>query len=82
MSNRKKIEKTCKDSGLEIIDLEYERDPEYAFGDVLSPGQWHLEIKKDNEDNEVFDSCGGIEILLNDIKDYAQRIEEGLSRQY
>ncbi len=72
MSSRRKIEKYCKDHGIYIDSLEYERNGQYIYGDYSDESQWVIVCRYFGGDNtwhtEEFYAYTADEIIEN-IKD-------------
>ena len=74
MSNRRKIEKFCKQNNIEIIHLEYVRMWDAEYGNTWDSSYWDLECKINNE---IFNFCTdmgnsmaeSIEIMFNYLLD-------------
>lgn len=74
MSNRRKIEKFCKQNNIEIINLEYVRMWDADYGNTLDASYWDLECKINNEIFNFYTDMGdsmeeSIEIMFGYLLD-------------
>jgi len=74
MTNRKKIEKFCKENGLQIESLTFERNTDAEYGDTWDASYWDLNIiysgKKVNYDfYRGFGVNEDVDLTLKCIKD-------------
>jgi len=50
MTSRKKIEKFCKENGISINSLVYDRNYEYAYGDCSNESEWIIDYLFNGEE--------------------------------
>lgn len=72
--NRKRIEKFCKELGLDIISLEYIRNKDFCYGDCCDSSYWELFVKmpfgyKEHFTSDLVDNIEeGIDIMFDHIE--------------
>lgn len=77
MSNRKKIEKFCKDNNIKIVYLYYEHGGEDILFEGIQSGSWLLECKFLDGTVEGFESSSSGELSVDeDIKAMFKEIKE------
>ena len=72
VSNRKLIEKFCKENNIKIIKLEFIRMRDACYGDTWDASFWDLECKINEDKLNFYSDKGdtvkkGIEIMFKDI---------------
>lgn len=74
MTNRRKIEKTVKELGCQLICCEFIRNTEHSFGGSADASSWYVEILCDGEIVQ-YDSYRGMDVdtdvdeMLSDMRD-------------
>ena len=73
MSNRKKIEKFCKDKGLKLLHCEFIRESDYCYGDHSDASYWHVEVEINGKVEEYISL--GSDIIAEGVDDMLKSIQ-------
>jgi hypothetical protein len=69
MTNRQKIIKACKDAGVEIKQIKFQRCTEYIYGDSVDASFWDIDTNIGAYCSGGGDSVDeGVDIMIEDIK--------------
>lgn len=86
MTSRRRIEKFCKEKGLKVLNLRYERNRDAAYGDTWDTSYWELELELEGK-KEIFHTCGDTEIeesipnMFEDIIDHIESEKESVKEK-